>query len=960
MSVRLVSPAEGLVEAVASGLRAAERDYSRHWVVFPEKRPAHYLRKALAAREGGAFIPPVIDSVDGFVDRVYASILGKRDRPLDVLDAVALLFEIHKSAPRVVGGPRSVPADRFFSLGIKLFNDLEELASAAVRKEDLQFADRGLEESVPRETRERLQSLSYFFERFYREVADRGYSTQGSRLRTVAEEIRPELFTEFESLVFAGFFSLTKSETRLVRALLPWDRFSLVLLNGRGIETLLAALGLPGDVRDGRADPEVPGPEVDFTRSPDTHGQVFALNALWKDKFEDPASFTEKQVIVLPASETLFPLYEQSLSGLSEQEFNVSLGYPLSRTPISSFFDDLLELADSEDEEGRIYFPNYLKFILHPYTKNIFFPGPEKRTDLTRILVHAIEEELAGRRKAFGSLEELENDEGIRKAVQDKTKNLDGAPDILTFMDHLRDIHRRVLAPLAAVRDVGGFAAALAGILDYIYENSTARLHYFFHPYAEAFMDRLDALSKSLLREVSFRDRRGYFNLFRKVVAAGSVPFQGTPLRGLQVLGFWETRGIRFDEVVVLDANEKVIPSFGREDSLLPSGARSLLGLPTYRDNERRMEHFFDTLIRGAKKVHLFFVDNDEKEKSRFVERLIWEKQKRDGEPRPEPYVRTVQYEVALRASRLGPPRKTPAIVEFLRGFTYSATALDAYLSCPYRFYAAYVLNLREKEEVTEDMEKKDVGIFVHSVLEAYFLKFERKRVRAAGLNPAEIGELSDKLFEEEYGGAVAGGAYLMKLQVRRHLEEFISGYQIPLVRKLEADGRNLFILGLEKRTAAVRRAGGLEFRLAAKTDRAETRGDGLFILDYKTGANEKYLGVRFDKLDAGNRETWASAVASLQMPLYNLVCASALDKPPEDVGCLFLMLGRGRLDLDIEFSPYDREDREIRRDQIEIMGRVLDGLLAEIIDPAIPFDPGLAREKACENCPYATLCGRL
>jgi len=51
MTIELVSPKSGLVEVIASRLVPRDGDYSRHWVVFPEKRPAYYLRKALAERE---------------------------------------------------------------------------------------------------------------------------------------------------------------------------------------------------------------------------------------------------------------------------------------------------------------------------------------------------------------------------------------------------------------------------------------------------------------------------------------------------------------------------------------------------------------------------------------------------------------------------------------------------------------------------------------------------------------------------------------------------------------------------------------------------------------------------------------------------------------------------------------------------------------------------------------------
>jgi ATP-dependent helicase/nuclease subunit B len=244
MSVALVSPRDDLVAAVAARLRPDRKDYSRNWVVFPEKRPGTYLRKALAERERSAFIPPVIASIDGFVDRVYAERLGRDERPLDVLDAVALLFEIHTGAPGRLGRGHFLSADRFFPLGVKLYNDLEEINAAAVRREDLASLDQWAEASIPRETLDRLQSLSFFYERFYEAVRRHGFSTPASRFRAVAEGLRPELFADVENLLFAGFFSLTKTETRLFRTLMSWEKASLLFLKGKGLGTVLKGLGV--------------------------------------------------------------------------------------------------------------------------------------------------------------------------------------------------------------------------------------------------------------------------------------------------------------------------------------------------------------------------------------------------------------------------------------------------------------------------------------------------------------------------------------------------------------------------------------------------------------------------------------------------------------------------------------------------------------------------------------------
>ena len=1014
MSLEFVSPKTGLIASVAGRLRPEGKDYSRHWVIFPERRPAYYLRKTLAGREGSAFIPPRSGSIETFVDQVYGERMGRRDRLIDALDAVAILFEIHRSAPNRLGREHFLTADQFFPLGTKLFRDLEELAGASVTKEGLAKADFWGETSVPEATLERLQAVSYFYEKFYAILAVRGLSTRSSRLSAVAEAIEPELFEDIERIIFAGFFALTRAEALLIKKMSAWDhssvdychgrvrrnqipgqspgplppKFELLLLEGKGIGEALDRLGVGDPEMKARAMKAEAGgatgqppqqAEIEIIKSPDAHGQVFALNKALAPILADRARLNEHTVIVLPASETLFPLYQQTLSALNPEEFNISLGYPLARTPIYSFFDKLLELVQSVDEEGRVYAPHYLRFVLHPYTKNIYW-GREKRADFTRILFHAVEEELTARRtRAFWPLEELESDPSIRRAVQERTVNVENAPDVAAFMDHLRAIHAALITPFRAIRDVGDFAAKLVAALDFIYEKSSARRHYFFHPYAEAFMAQLDALGRSLLGATAFTEPGSYFNLFRKVVSAGTVPFEGTPLHGLQVLGFWETRGLPFEDVFILDLNEDVLPASKRADSLLPFAARRALGLPTYRENERRLEYYLDTLVRGARRVRLLFVENNDKERSRFVEKAVWEKQKRAGEKQAGKFVRTVRYQVALQAARPEAVGKSAAAVEFLRGFTYSATALDSYLKCPLQFYYAYVLGLREKEDVGEGMEKKDIGTFVHSVLEEYFAPFAGRVVRSADLNPRDMEALIERRFRESFGDDLSGGLYLMKLQMQSHLKEFLTDYQARTIEALEGEGKELRILGLEKKVGTEYRA----FKLTAKIDRTEMRGEDFFVLDYKTSAKTKYLSITFGKLVLEDRESWTKYALSVQLPLYNLILSRVLT-PRQKINAQFVMLGRNRLSPRIEYSAYagdtmirawdktiddpksspdqiaaaraSREAEILRR--VALMEEIIGRLLVEVADPAVPFDPARRREQACDYCSFGVICG--
>ena len=1069
--IELISPRDNFIQAVAARLRpdgergakdspevagtkAGAKDYSGQWVVFPEKRPAYYLRKALAERERTSFIPPLLDSMDGFVSRVYEERLGIGGRLIDPLDAVALLFEIHrqeggfgsagerpentlgsgvlgetggqgapaggsqgggKTKRRALGHDHFLSADSFFPLGMKMYHDLEELCLAGARTSDIRDLDlsREFEEKISPAARGRLQSLAAFYEKFYAVVRERGYSTLGSRSRAVLDGLKPELFAGFEKIIFAGFYSLTKVERQIIRTMMNWENCSLLLMTGRGLELLLAELGPEGvaliekareenkglsekkqenkggpaygetkDEDSGKCDPGIEGeksreptsvltePEIELFKSPDTHGQIFAFNKAMEEKLRDRAGFDEKQAVILPAAETLFPLYQQTLTALGDDNFNISMGYPLSRTPIYTFFDQLMELVQSRDEDGRLYGPHYLRFVLHPYTKNIYFPSgtgteagagsEEKRADLTRILFHAIEGEMTqGRRrtKSFWKLDEIESDAAVGEAVEEMLKGVENPPEPASLMEHLRSIHANTIGLFGEIRNVGDFAAKMARVLDYVYENSTARLHHFFHPFAEAFTRQLDGLGKSLLEGMEFEDRGGYFNLFRKVVASGTVPFEGTPLRGLQVLGFWEARCIPFEDVSIMDVNEDVLPSFKREDTLLPFAARKRLGLPTYQENERRMEYYLDTLVRGARKVRLFFVENNDKERSRFVEKLVWERQKREGERGADKYVRTIQYRVALTRGETPPVEKSGGVAEFLRGIKFSATALDMYLRCPLQFYYSRVLGIEEKEEIGEQMEKKDIGSFVHNVLEEYFRKFAGIAVRERDLDIGELDRIIGRKFEESYGGDMAGSAYLLKLQVERHLEEFVMNYQIPVIRDLAKQGKPLVILGLEQFVEA--EISGGKFELSARLDRSEKRGDDIYILDYKTGASEKSVGINFKKLEPDNRESWSEAIGSVQIPFYNLVYSRAHDLPRERVQSRFLMLGKSHLSPKIEYSPYDADDINARREQIGMMEHIIVGLIKEIIDPARPFEPTSDSVRTCPACPYAYICNR-
>jgi ATP-dependent helicase/nuclease subunit B len=932
----LIPPEKNLIEEVATHLVAEARDYSSSLVVFPGKRPSHFLRKVLAQREGASFIPPRIFSTDEFIDFVYEELLGRSRTKLEMIDGIALLYAVHVASPNPLGGGSFLSPDRFFPLGVKIYNDIEELRIEGVAVDLVKEIDVAAGEKIPEQTALSLQRLSYFYDAFYKKAEEAGYSTRSSRYGDVARHIREVDLESFTAVIFAGFSALTRAEREIFNHLRQRENSLFLFQAGPGVD--LSEWGL-SEKKEGRSE----GPEIQFYCSPDTHGQVFALGTLLKQGMDRGDSLDEKTVIVVPSAETLFPLLRHALCLLDPEQYNVSLGYPLLRTPLFGLLNNLTELMGSMQDD-RLYVPHYLEFLLHPYIKNIYFDG---RADLTRFLFHTVEAALTEKKtRKHLSLAEIEGDATLWTHIRQRVVAAEKTLTVKAVMDHLKSVHDQTIRKMLSCENVGDFAGRLREIIEYVYRSSTARLHPYFYPYAESFVSQLDLVSRSLLKDIRFEERASYFRLVKRVLATAYVPFAGTPLKGVQVLGFLETRNIQFEKVFFLDLNEGVIPNTVKEDSILPFKVRQRLGLPTYLERERILAYAFDVLTRGAREVHLFYVENGEKERSRFVEKLVWEHQKKEGKKEGTPSLRAVQYAVNLRTKIPRPVRKSDEVARFLRERTFSASSLDSYLSCPLQFYYESVLGLKERESVSEELEREEIGLFVHRVLADFFSAKQGRTLTEKDMDLRELEGLIRNRFAEQYGRDPSGEVYLLRRQMEVHLKDFMRDYQIPMIR-----AHRIEVTDLEKRL-------GIEaesFKLAARLDRIERRDGRRTIVDYKTSSSEAYLRINFQKLDRDNRETWSSAIGSLQLPFYRLLCGRVMKEDPEAIDCMFLLLGKAKIDGGIELPLF--EDEAQSRERGADLEFIIFGLLREIVDPEHPFLPSRDFRKRCNKCTYTHIC---
>lgn len=928
MKITVIQAHESLAEK-AGEILLASASLQHNLVVFPGKRPAHFLRRFLAEKTGGALRAPRVVSMDAFID-LAAERLGLGGRTATQLELVQLLYSgLRAGLCEVIGrGPDELPLDAVLPWALKVLGDLEELKIELKTPRELAAYDALLPEDLrPDRFVRKLEKFSGLYGAFYEAAEKAGLLTRSMKYAAVARDIERLDLTVYGNVIFAGFFALTASEKLIVSALARRGA-QLLLQPGPGLEEQFAFLGKL---------PAVPvcKPPVNLRlyKAPDMHGEIFKLAELLAAGGAGDGSST---VIALPDARALFPLAENALPYVGEH--NISMGYPLAATPVYALLDALADLLDRRTA-GGYFAPDYLKFILHPYIKNFALAGS---AEAGRIVMQGVEARVSALMNKFVDLRALETD-GELGAAAAGDPEAEGTVTPEQALAHVARLHAALIKPLEEIKDLGDFARKLLDLISHISQDSTARLHPYWAPFAGRTIECLMELASSPLAGEKLEGPAAYFKFFRTFTQGVSYPFAGTPLKGLQVLGPLETRGLRFDRVFFLDANSDLLPSSRKEEAVLSHFVREALGLSTYRTRERMARYYFTALISGAKEAHIFYKDSADKERSPFVEKLAWDLERAGGGPDE----RDVHFRAKFSQSDPAPVEKTPELIESLRNRQFSPSAVDAYLNCGLRFYYRYGLRLREKEAISGEIEQSEVGNMVHKILENFF----RPRLgRPLGITRADYPLMQAealKVFDLMLKGHAAGFEYLVKRQVERRLADILDHHRAALA------GITILNCELELRAELPTKYGPVKLRGLA--DRVDLRGGCTHIVDYKTGSAA--AAPDWSRFDLGKREEWPKTLKSVQLPFYLLARLAAYGGDIKDMDASLMLFGGESI---TETSLFRERNRKFP-DKAALFGTFREGitvLIEEILDPAKPFLPA-AEEAACAGCAFRVMCGR-
>lgn len=194
-------------------------------------------------------------------------------------------------------------------------------------------------------------------------------------------------------------------------------------------------------------------------------------------------------------------------------------------------------------------------------------------------------------------------------------------------------------------------------------------------------------------------------------------------------------------------------------------------------------------------------------------------------------------------------------------GDRFSASKLETYRKCPFKFLVTYVWQQQSPEETEEDLNPMQRGILLHKVLETFIRNHLGERLQTARQD--ELQAELDKIFTEtwqefaEKGRLYAGDFWqhdkeLQRLLLHRWLSSEISysetGELRPVYTEKEFGRRGMEPIAMD--------INGRCILLNGKIDRIDKAGNTYFITDYKSGSAPK----KTEFLDT-----------DLQLPLYIL-----------------------------------------------------------------------------------------
>ena len=958
---------ESFLKLVAADLYKHTKGNLAHTaVVFPNKRAGLFFNEYLAQESDSPIWSPAYVSI---------SELFRSLSPWEVGDPVKLVCELYKIFRRETQSTETL--DDFYFWGEmlisdfddadknkvdtdKLFSNLQDLRNIM---DDYTFIDDEQEEairqffqnfSIERRTalKERFISLwdvlGNIYKGFRESLASQNIAYEGMMYRHVIEHLDVDKLP-YEKYVFVGFNVLNKVEHTLFtqlkdagKAVFYWDYDEFYMKENRQAVTHEAGEFIRRNLRDfpsplsGELFKNLSKPkEVHYIASSTENAQARYLPQWIRNNLTTP----EKETAVVLCNEALLQPVLHSLPA-EVKHVNITMGFPLSQTPVYSFLIALLELHTHgfNFKSGCYTFQSVVTLLKHPYTRQL--------TGQAELL----EKELTRNNRFYPLPGELGKDEFLTRLFTPLSGNLNLCIRLSETLQQVAGIYQ---ANTSGTEDTDAF--------NQLYRESLFKAYTTINRFRTLIEeDELTVQSETFRR------------LLVKVLSATNIPFHGEPAIGMQVMGVLETRNLDFRHLVLLSVNEGQLPKSGGDSSFIPYNLRKAFGMTTIEHKIAVYAYYFYRLLQRAERITLMYNTSSDGlnrgEWSRFMLQFLIEW--------PHPITR--QFLEAGQSPQGTSPitvEKTPDVMRRMQSLfdvranpkaKFSPSALNYYLDCPLKFYYRYVAGLSAPDEVSAEIDSATFGSIFHYAAEHIYkdLTTHGKVINKEALetllrNEVKLQDYVDTAFKKlffnvpqnekpEYNGIQLINSAVIARYLKQLLQNDLRYAPFTFIAsEMEVDEP------IDIQTPK----GVIKSRIGGIIDRMDSKDGTLRIVDYKTGGDAdtpphvESLFIPDKKRSNYVFQTFLyAAIMCRKQPTMKIAPALLyIHRAATETYSPVIQMGEPRKPKEAveDFSKYEKEYRER-----------LQGLLEEIFNPEKSFAQTEIIEK-CTYCDFKALCKR-
>lgn len=955
-----------LKEVTSSLLEKHGEEISQLTIVFPNRRAGIFFSNYLNSLVTKPMISPEIITISELFSAISS---------YHVPDKLSLIFRLYKVYRDLTGSEELF--DDFYYWGGMLIGDFDQVDKYLVNARDLFTNITELKEIDSRfsilqpENKELLENfwktlsnddkshnqqefirlwkdLAGVYEKFRSALHTEGLAYEGMLYRDVVELIINNDISLFKDkqYAFVGFNALNRCEEELFDHLLKsgkavffWD-YDNYYLNDQEQEAGLflrknmirypqeTIICQPDSLTSTSKSMKVINIASQIGQAQVAGDELYRLcNSKGKFRFDDTA-------VVLCDEELLLPV----ISALPAEidKINITMGFPMNLTPVFSLVNQLIDLQKNcrrESDQQTFYHKNVLSILNHQLVVTI---EPAQSKELSDFIMKNNVIYLSRKELARNDLFCL-----IFSSPQ-------SIPDRLEY-----------------------FLTILKSIFLYwekneTIENSIVYREYLFRAYLA--VNNLKELMVNdgprILGREDFMSAYTFLRILLQYLGDLTIPFEGEPIEGLQIMGILETRALDFKNVILLSMNDGVMPKISSSGSFIPYNLRRAFGLPTLEEQNAMYAYYFYRLLQRAEDVTFVYNSGANGlvtgEKSRYLYQLQMESPFNVSES-------TVVYKmesVIAQPITINKDEKVLASLnKYLEGESIlSPTALDKYLNCSLQFYFRYVAGIKESDEISEEVDALIFGLLFHTAMENLYLprvgKVLDKESILAMINDSELIEKTIlDAFRKVYFKGIGEGEKIELLGKNWLIFEIVRKYVLQILA-LDQKRAPFQIEGLERKVSTLVsiNESSQKVLIGGTIDRIDRLDDCLQILDYKTGKAELSFPMLISLFDKENK---IRNKAAFQTLVYSYILYQNLPGEKSIKPGIYNL--RGIFEEDYDASLKSKENGNQPVDFVSIVSQFEEEfvkLLEEIFNPNIPFEQTTIQEN-CSFCPYKQICRR-